>query len=152
MKNTKRVFYSIVPVVIVASLGSLFVNLGLDWFDKLNKPTEWIPNFVIPIVWTIIYSITAIGLFRILGREKLEKETVILFIINGILNILWCLIFFTLRAKFFGLITIIINLIFSILLLKNLKKNFLSFYYALSIYPIWLSIATSLNLAIWIMN
>ena len=152
MKTSKKVLYSILPIIIVAVIGSIFVNIGLDWFDILIKPREWIPNWIIPIVWTAIYTITAVGLYRILAREKLEKETMILFIINGILNVLWCLIFFTLEQKLLGLIVIIINLIASILLLINLNKNYKTFYYWLLVYPTWLSVATTLNLAVWILN
>ena len=152
MKTSKRILYGVLPVVLVAVLGSIFVNIGLDWFNDLIKPNDWISNWIIPIVWTVIYTITAVGLYRILGREKLEKETMILFIINGILNVLWCFIFFTLEQKLLGLIVIIINLIASILLLINLNKNYKIFYYWLLVYPTWLSIATTLNLAVWILN
>ncbi len=152
MKTNKRILYSVLPVVLVAVLGSIFVNIGLNWFNSLIKPDDWISNWIIPIVWTVIYTITAVGLYRILGREKLEKETMILFIINGILNVLWCLIFFTLEQKLLGLVVIIINLIASVLLLVNLNKNYKIFYYWLLVYPTWLSIATTLNLAVWIMN
>lgn len=152
MKTSKRILYSVLPVVLVAVLGSVFVNIGLDWFNDLIKPNDWISNWIIPIVWTVIYTITAVGFYRILGREKLEKETMILFIINGILNVLWCLIFFTLEQKLLGLVVIIINLIASILLLINLNKNYKIFYYWLLVYPTWLSIATTLNLAVWILN
>ena len=152
MKTGKRILYGVLPVVLVAVLGSIFVNIGLDWFDSLIKPDDWISNWIIPIVWTVIYTITSVGLYRILGRERLEKETMILFIINGILNVLWCLIFFTLEQKLLGLVVIILNLIASVLLLTNLNKNYKTFYYWLLIYPTWLSIATTLNLAVWILN
>ena len=132
MKTSKRILYGVLPVVVVAVLGSIFVNIGLDWFNTLHKPGDWIANWIIPVVWTIIYTITAVGIYRILGREKLERETAILFIINGILNILWCLIFFTLEQKLLGLAVIILNLIASVLLLINLNKNYKTFYYWLS--------------------
>ena len=152
MKTSKRILYGVLPVIVVAVLGSIFVNIGLDWFNALHKPDDWIANWIIPVVWTIIYTITAVGIYRILGREKLERETAIIFIINGILNILWCLIFFTLEQKLLGLVVIILNLIASVLLLINLNKNYKTFYYWLLIYPTWLSIATTLNLAVWILN
>ena len=51
MKKENIVKYGIpvLSVVLVALLGSIFVEMGMDWFDGLNKPTEWIPNIVIPI-------------------------------------------------------------------------------------------------------
>lgn len=56
MENkTVKTIIAIGAVILVAVLGSIFVNLGMDWFDTLIKPSEWVPNIVIPIIWTIIY-------------------------------------------------------------------------------------------------
>lgn len=150
--NFLRIISVIVPIVLVAVLGSIFVNLGMDWFNSLNKPSQWIPNWVIPVVWTIIYITFAVVLLKWTSKEELNKSTFALLVVNGILNILWCLVFFTLNLTFIGNIGIILNLIAGIALWVNIflqKKNYA---YFLSIYPIWLSIATTLNLALWILN
>lgn len=153
MKNKfLTTIFSIGAVVLVAALGSLFVNLGMSWFNSLERPSEWVPNIVIPIVWTIIYLAFAIYLYFAVKNNRLDKETTILLIVNGILNILWCLVFFTLNSLLFGLIVIIVNLIFGTILIILMHKRDMFFSYFLTIYPIWLSIATCLNLACWILN
>lgn len=146
------VLVSFVPVIIVALLGSIFVNVGMPWFESLIKPSQWIPNIVIPIVWTVIYLLASIVIFLWVRNGKMPRNVVVLFIINGILNVLWCLLFFTLRLTFVGQIAIILNLIFSYYLLLEIKKESELYYYMLTLYPIWLSIATTLNLAVWILN
>ena len=60
--NVLRIVSVVAPIVLVAVLGSVFVNLGMDWFDGLTKPSQWIPNWVIPVVWTIIYITFAVVL------------------------------------------------------------------------------------------
>ena len=152
-KETLNIILSIGAVVLVAVLGSVFVNLGMDWFDSLRKPTEWIPNIVIPIVWTVIYSVFAIYLFFTIKKEKeLDMELMWLLIINGVLNVLWCLVFFTLNSLLWGLIAIILNLIAATILLRKMRERDGILSYILTIYPIWLSVATCLNLACWILN
>lgn len=153
-KNSKtlHIILSFVFIAVVAGLGSLFVNLGMDWFNALSKPTQWIPNIVIPIVWTIIYIAFAVINFFWIKNSSIPKTTWILMIVNGILNILWCLIFFTLKQTFLGNIVIILNLIAGILLWISIYRTKKLYAYILSIYPIWLSIATTLNLATWILN
>jgi tryptophan-rich sensory protein len=47
---------------------------------------------------------------------------------------------------------IILNLIASIVLWLDIYKYNKNYAYFVAIYPIWLSIATTLNLAIWILN
>ncbi|MBE7082733.1 MAG: tryptophan-rich sensory protein [Clostridiales bacterium] len=148
----QKFLVSFLPVIVVAGLGTLFVNLGNDWFNSLVVPTQWIPNFVIPIVWTVIYLIAAFILYIWAGKNNMPKAVKVLFIINGISNVLWCLLFFTLNQTFIGLIAIILNLIAGIYLLLEIKKVNNAYFYWLFIYPIWLSIATCLNLAIWILN
>lgn len=152
MSKNIKIVISIISVVLVAVLGSVFVNLGMDWFNELNKPSQWISNIIIPIMWTIIYIIVAVILFMWYKKGDVPKTTLTLFIVNGILNVLWCLTFFALNLTFSGNIAIVLNLIAGVLLWISVNKYEKIYSYFLSIYPIWLSIATTLNLALWILN
>lgn len=143
---------STVSIVVVAVLGTLFTQLGMQWFDGLTKPTEWIPSFIIPIVWTVIYLAFAIILIKWQNKHPLSKENIILLVINGVLNVLWCLVFFTLKQLFLGNVIIIINALFALRLMFEICKEDAMYGLILSIYPIWLCIATSLNTALWILN
>lgn len=151
-KTTKYQIISTISIVLVAVLGSVFVNLGMEWFNSLAKPSQWIPNIVIPIVWSVIYLLAIICNIILIKQEKINKTLLTRLILNGIFNILWCLVFFTLNLTFIGLITIIINLILGWFLWINLQKTEKLLAKILIIYPIWLSIATTLNLALWILN
>ena len=152
MKKSLKITLSLVGIILVAGLGSLFVNLGMEWLNALTKPSQWIPNIVIPIVWTIIYILASIVLVLRINREEDNQTINALFIINGILNVLWCLCFFTLKLTFIGNIVIILNLVLAYLLVIHLFKEEKLYGYLLSIYPLWVSIATTLNTALWILN
>ncbi len=151
-KENYKCLIAIFSIILVAGLGTLFVNLDNGWFDSLSKPSNFIPPVVIPIVWSIIYLSLAAILCLWLKGDNLPKATLALLIINGILNVLWCLLFFTLNNTLLGLIAIVINLIFAILLVVNIYKQVPIFAYILAIYPTWLCLATCLNLATWILN
>ena len=146
------ILITIASIIFVAGLGTLFVQLGIDWFNNLTKPTEWIPSWLIPVVWTVIYLAFAIILSLWIKNQNLPRKVSVLLITNGVLNILWCLMFFTLNLLFVGLIFIILNLIFAIKLLLEMSKTKYIYTTILTIYPLWLSIATTLNLAVWILN
>ena len=154
MKRENFIGYliSVLSVVLVAALGWVFVDLGMSWFDGLRKPSEWIPNIVIPLMWTFIYSVSIFYLIHLVRKEKDNKKVICLLIVNGVLNVLWCLVFFAMNSLLGGLIVIILNLIASVLLLREICKTSELFSYILTVYPIWLSIATCLNLAVWILN
>ena len=144
--------FVILPITLVAVLGSVFVNIGMEWFNGLTQPTQWIPNIVIPIVWSVVYLAFAVVLIIWQNKTEIPLSTKILLIVNGVLNVLWCLTFFALKLTFVGNIIIILNLIVGIILWLNIFKQQKLFSYILSIYPVWLSVATTLNLAMWILN
>lgn len=139
-------------VIAVAGLGALFTQFGMQWYGTLIKPTQWIPSFIIPIAWATIYIsfIAALCLWQ--KRKPLTAENIVLLVINGVMNVLWCLVFFTLKWIFLGNVIIVVNLLFAIRLLFEICKESSVYGLWLSIYPIWLSIAATLNMAVWILN
>lgn len=139
-------------IILVAVLGSVFVNIGMPWFDLLKKPLQWIPNIIIPIIWTIIYAIFAIIGYLWIKNKEIPKGIIVLLVLNGGLNVLWCLLFFALNLTFVGLIAIVVNLIAGTLLIANVYKENKAYGYAVMLYPVWLCVATCLNLAMWILN
>lgn len=154
MKKENIIKYGtpILGVILVALLGTIFTNMGLEWLYTLHKPSIWLKSYVIPIMWSIIYTIFTIYLLYLTKNDKLNKLQLALLILNGFFNVLWCLIFFSLENLLLGLVIIIINLIVSILLSKEIFKTNKIYGYILLIYPTWLSIATTLNLSLWILN
>lgn len=148
----KNIIITLVSIASVAVLGTIFAQIGMGWFDGLTKPREWIPSFIIPIVWTVIYLLFVYVLIKWQNRRPLTKENIILLIINGVLNVLWCLVFFTLHQLFLGNVVIIINALFGIRLYLEICKEDAMNGLIISLYPIWLCIATTLNIALWILN
>ena len=151
-RNVISIILIILGITVVAVLGSVFVNIGMAWFDSLTKPIQWIPNIVIPIMWTLIYIDFGIVLILWILKSRLTFDVIIWLTINGILNIIWCLVFFTLNLTFIGNIVIVLNLIAGIILFFKIYKYEKFYAIVTSIYPIWLSIATTLNIALWILN
>ena len=147
-----KIIIAIVSILVVAVLGSIFVNIGMEWFNSLDRPSQWILNIVIPIVWTVIYLTFAIVLSIWISRSEIPLSVVILLMVNGVLNVLWCLTFFTLQLTFLGNIVIVINLIMAYILAFEIKKYSKAYFFATAIYPIWISLATTLNTALWILN
>ena len=156
MKTNKQKIISYVVIIasilLVAVLGSVFVNLGMDWFATLNKPDKFVTNFIIPVMWTLIYGIFAVVLCLWVGNENLTTKTKFWLIVNGALQVLWCLLFFTFNQTLLGLIAIVLLLISAYILIIDIYKQKPIYAYVCAIYPVWVSIATTLNLALWILN
>lgn len=148
----KNIIITLVSIVGVAVLGTIFAQLGMGWFDNIQKPTEWIPSWIIPVVWTVIYLLFAYVLIKWQNKTPLTKENIILLIINGVLNVLWCLVFFTLNQLLLGNVIIIVNALFALRLYFEICKEDALNGLIISLYPIWLCVATTLNIAVWILN
>lgn len=153
-KSQKTISYFVIiaSILVVAGLGSLFVNLGMGWFETLKKPSEFVPSFIIPIVWTVVYILFAVVLCLWVTNDDIPTKTFVLLVVNGVLNILWCLLFFTLNSTLLGVISIVLLLISSYLLVIDIFRYKNLYGYLTIIYPIWASVATTLNLALWILN
>lgn len=154
MKKEKIVLLIIflLGIILVAVAGSLFSNMGMAWFEELQKPTEWVPSITFAIVWAFVYVLFAIYTFFAIRNDWLDNDSVVLLIINGVLNVLWCFVFFSLQSLLGGLIVILLNLVAGYMLFAHLWKKSRTFGFVLTVYPLWLSLATCLNLAVWILN
>ena len=150
--KTKNIIIIVVSIILVAGLGSIFVNMGITWFNSLTKPSKWVPNFIIPIIWSIIYITFVSVLIKWQNESIISTKTIALLAINGLLNVLWCLVFFALNQTLIGNIVILLNLIAGFILVSDIYSQKRLYGTALLIYPIWLSIATTLNMATWILN
>ena len=94
--------YFVIPVVafLVGFIGSKFTAVGINsgWYAALAKPAWTPPGYVIGIVWTVIYILTAIAALIAWNSPKCSKTVKWLFVANAILNVLWSFLFFTLYA------------------------------------------------------
>ena len=144
--------WSVVAVVAVAAIGGVFVALGKKWFSGLERPDQFPPDYVIPIMWTIIYVVFAIDMCLFVVKTGFPKKVLALLIVNGIQNVLWCLLFFALGQTFLGLVVVVLVTISAFCLIFEMAKHSMVSFYLTAIYPIWTCIATCLNLAMWILN
>ena len=146
---------TIVPVLITAIVGSIFMMIGKVDYESLNKPLLSPPKIVFPIAWSILYILIAISGF--LYDTKVENyedkvKGLIIYYLGLFFNSLWTLFYFTLDLKVFSaiwlgvlyLITCSNYVIFS-------KKNKISGYLLIP-YLIWLLFALYLNIGTALLN
>lgn len=149
MKNSTKCVITALAIAAVAGIGSIFTSLGQTWYAGLDKPSQWPPSFIFPVVWSTIYLLAFIVLCKSIGNGTATKSLLVWGIVNGILNVLWCLVFFTLKLTFTGIVVILLNTAASVVFVRQIEGKL---QYALWIYPLWLMLATTLNVAVWILN
>ena len=140
------VSFSIVAILVLISM--IFTKGTMDFYKEIIKPDIAPPAILFPIVWTILYSIIAITLYRFIDDKGVRN----LILVNLFINIIWPILFFRFKLilfSIFWLILIIISLI--LLLLKIYKKDKVYAYLNLP-YLLWLFFALYLNLMIYMLN
>lgn len=147
-----RVILSVLFMAAVAGLGSAFTDTSTEWYQNLVKPALQPPSIVFPIVWTILYILTAISLSLVSIDPKTPNKVLILFAVNGVLNVLWSYTFFYLQNPAGALFVLILLIITAILLFTNVFRINKTAAYLLLPYVFWLCFAFYLNYEIAFLN
>ncbi|MBQ3475312.1 MAG: tryptophan-rich sensory protein [Bacilli bacterium] len=147
----KKLFFYIVITILIGGIPSIFVITN-NVYDKLNKPPLSPPGVIFPIVWTILFILMGISIYRANYNKDNSFNPNIIYFTQLIVNALWTPIFFGLNAYLFAFIWIILLIILVIYMVyKFYYIDHLSAYLNIP-YIIWLLFASYLNLFIYILN
>lgn len=99
---------AIVVALAIGALGGAFTQLG-PWYFSLEKPRWQPPDWAFGPAWTLIYAfavMAAVKGWRAMEDAIARRPFVSLFAINGVLNVLWSLLFFHLRRPDWALLEV----------------------------------------------
>jgi translocator protein len=147
---------AIVPAVASAALGSLATRPQIaGWYATIIKPSFNPPNWAFGPAWTILFSMMAYAVFRIL---QLPADTpgrgaaLTLFFVELAMNATWSWAFFAMKSPLAGMLIIVP---FLLLILGTIALfwplDSLSGQLLVP-YAMWVSFATVLNISIWWLN
>lgn len=146
---------AIVICQLAGILGSFFTTPAIPtWYVSLNKPTFSPPNWVFGPVWTILYTLMGIAVYKIWIKKdnKGRDFAVKIFAVHLFLNFLWSVIFFgakNLGLAFFEISVLWVVIIYLIKLFAKIDKLAAIL---LVPYLLWVSFAAILNLSVWTLN
>ena len=149
--NIKELLFYIFITLIIGSIPSIFIVTN-NVYETLNKPFLSPPGFLFPIVWTILFILMGISIYRVSNININKRNNLIIYFSQLVVNALWTPIFFGLNMYLFAFIWLLILIVLVIVMLFNFKKvDKISFYINIP-YLIWLLFAGYLNLFIYILN
>ncbi len=147
MNIKKIVFYIAIPLVLGTFVG-LLTNEG---YNDMVMPFFAPPGIVFPIVWSILYILMGISRYIIYDNGN-DEECIKLYNTQLVFNLLWSFIFFTFKWYFVAFLWLLILLYLVIkMILSFYKVNKTSAYLQIP-YVLWLSFASVLNIAVFILN
>jgi translocator protein len=164
MKPEKKPWIQSVPILIgsiilcnlAGFLGALVTVTGSgSWYDSLMKPVVTPPSWVFGPVWTTLYVLMGISLYLVLMEWRKGTDVripLVLFGIQLVLNTLWSFLFFGLESPAIGLAGILLLWVFILATIISFIRITRTAAILLIPYLAWVSLASYLNYAIFILN
>lgn len=145
-EKLKNIFIFLMPAI-VGLVSTLFMNK--DFFDTVNQPSFAPPKILFPIVWTILYLLMGVSLYRM---YKINKKKTLIFGIQLALNMLWVILFFGFNLFLVSFIELIIlDIVIIYIILDYYSYDKISSL-VLVPYLLWSCFASYLNWAIFLLN
>ena len=121
------------------------------WYSQIILPSFNPPSWVFAPVWSILYFLMSLAIWKI-WIKSFDKKLLTIYFIHLFFNSSWSIVFFGFHLIGLALINLIIILIFIIILMKEYyTKDKLSFY-LMTPYLLWSSYALILNSSIVLLN
>ena len=147
---------SLVLCLLAGFIGSIFTTPKIGgWYAGLNKPSWQPPAWLFGPVWTLLYVLMGIALYLVWRTglaAKGVKLAIALFLVQLVLNALWSFAFFGAESPLAGLVVIVALWAMIAATIAAFAPVSRAAAALLVPYILWVSFATVLNAAIYLLN
>ena len=153
---TKNKYLSLAIIILITFSASFIggyvtTSFKEPWYSEIIRPSFNPPSWVFAPVWTALYIMMSIAIWRVWIKLS-DKKILEIYFYHLFFNASWSVIFFGFHLIELALFNLIIILFFIIKLMRiYFKKERFSFYLMVP-YLLWTSYALVLNLTIAILN
>jgi tryptophan-rich sensory protein len=155
MNRILRLLICIAFPLIIGGVSGFFTVQGVkDWYLTLAKPNFTPPNYLFGPVWTFLYAFMGVAFFRILekGKSVQKIKAIRIYLWQLFFNFCWSFLFFSQHQIGLALIDILILWVLILIMIIRFKKLDAFAGYSQIPYLLWVSFATALTAAIYILN
>jgi tryptophan-rich sensory protein len=155
MTDFKKLAISIIIPLAVGFISSFFTRDSIPtWYNTLVKPALSPPNWIFFPVWTLLYVMMGVSLYLVWrkGFDNNTKPAIYIFSAQLLLNFLWTFLFFGLKLMLPAFAEIAVLWTMILVTIVRFYKISKEAAYLLIPYIIWVSFASYLNLATFLVN
>jgi len=151
--NFKKLISYILITLFIGSFFTLFIMNSFGIYQEITRPILSPPSIVFPIVWSILYLLMGIGAYFLSNERNYKTSDLLkLYWSQLVLNALWPLFFWRVKAYYFAAIIIVAILVLVLWLpIKDYKINKLTAFMFIP-YIVWLLFALYLNIGVAVLN
>ena len=152
-KNKYLSFFLILLITFVASaIGGFTTSFFKEpWYSEIVLPSFNPPSWVFGPVWTTLYIMMSIAIWKV-WVTSFDLKHLKIYFIHLFFNSIWSIIFFGFHQIGLALINLTIILYYIIKLMKIYLKNNKTSFYLMIPYLLWSSYAFLLNFSIFLLN
>ena len=153
---TKNKYLSLVLILLITFVASAIggfttASFKEPWYSEIILPSFNPPSWVFGPVWTTLYILMSVAIWRI-WIKFFDRKILNIYFYHLFFNAMWSIIFFGFHQIELALLNLVIILIFIIILMRiYFYKDKLSFLF-MAPYFLWSSFAFVLNTSIAILN
>ena len=153
---TKNKYLSLFLIFLITSLASAIggfttASFKEPWYSEIILPSFNPPSWVFAPVWTTLYIMMSIAVWKV-WINSFDLKVLKLYFIHLFFNSTWSIVFFGFHQIGLALINLIIIIIFIILLMKSYFVRDKVSFYLMAPYLLWSSYALILNSSIFLIN
>ena len=153
---TKNKYLSLFLILLITSLASAIggfttASFKEPWYSEIILPSFNPPSWVFAPVWTTLYIMMSIAIWKI-WINSFDSKVLKLYFIHLFFNGTWSIVFFGFHQIGLALINLVIIIIFIILLMKSYFVRDKVSFYLMTPYLLWSSYALILNSSIFLYN
>ena len=152
----KNKYLSLVIILLVTFIAPMIGSYATatfkePWYSEIILPSFNPPSWVFAPIWTTLYLMMSIAIWKI-WKNSFDTRILKIYFIHLFFNSIWSIVFFGFHLIGLALVNLIIILLFIIFLMKEyLMRDKLSFYLMIP-YLAWSSYALILNISIFLLN
>jgi tryptophan-rich sensory protein len=155
-RDVVKLVVSLVACQCAGLIGSIFTTPAIPtWYATLQKPSFNPPNWLFAPAWITLYLLMGIAAFLIWRRGLKQKEVraaLVVFLVQLVLNALWSVVFFGLQSPLYGMVVILALWVAILLTILRFFKLSTAAGALMLPYILWVSFASVLNIAIFMLN
>ena len=153
-RRWRAIAIGLLSAMTVAALGGSATDIG-PWYQELQKPSWNPPVWAFGPAWTIIFALTAIsGIIAWLSaaQKAIRQRILIIFALNGLLNVLWSELFFRFHRPDWAVLEVVALWLSIIAMMQVVSLVSFTSVRLLSAYLAWVTFAGILNLDVVRLN
>jgi benzodiazapine receptor len=117
-----------------------------EWYARLDKPSWTPPNWMFPVVWSILFALMAVAAWRVWEASGIAAwPALLLFVVHLAINAVWSFLFFGRKRLDWAMIEVLALWLAILAVIFAFDRHDAIAPWLLVPYIAWVTIAAALN-------